>query len=58
MLHIKIIDVQYLVIDSRTPYHMKLGKPSLNALGVMVSMLHLTLKFPVSAIKIGVVYAN
>ena len=55
-LNIRTIDVQYLVIDSRASYHMILGRPSLNTLGVVVSTLHLALKFPVSATKVRVIH--
>ena len=56
--NIKIIDVQYLVIDSRASCHMMLGRPSLNTLRVVVSTLHLELKFPISTTKVKVVHAN
>ena len=55
--NIKTIGVRYLVIDSRAPYHMILGRPSLNTLGVVVSTLHLTLKFLISPTEVGVVHA-
>ena len=53
--NIKIIDVRYLVIDSQAPYHMMLGRPSLNTLEAIVSTPYLALKFPVSATKVGVI---
>ena len=56
--NIGTIDVRYLVIDSRAPYHMILGRPSLNTLGVIVSTLHLALKFAVSTTKVRVIHAD
>ena len=53
-LHIKTIDVQFLVIDS----HMILRRLALSALGAMVSIPHLTLKFLVLTIEIGVAHAT
>ena len=57
-LHIQTMDVQYLVIDCQTPYHMILGRPSLNTLEAMVSTPHLTFKFLVSDIEIEVVHID
>ncbi|WOL01195.1 hypothetical protein Cni_G09909 [Canna indica] len=45
-------------IYSPSPYHMILGRPPLNNLGVAVSTPHLALKFPISEIDVGVVHAN
>ena len=56
--NIKITNVRYLVIDSQAPYHMILGRPSLNTLGAIVSTLHLALKFPISPTEVRVVHPN
>ena len=56
--NIKTIDVWYLVIDSLAPYHMILGRPSLNTSGADVSTPHLALKFLVSTTQDGVVHTN
>ena len=56
--NIKKINALYLVVDSRAPYHMILRRPSLNTLEAVVSTPHLALKFPISAIEIGVVQAD
>ena len=54
----KTVDVWYLVIDSQAPYHMILGRPSLNTLRVVVSTPYLALNFPISATEIGVIYVD
>ena len=54
----KLIDVQYLVIDCPTPYHMIIGQPSLNTLDTIVSMPHLTLKFPISKTEVATIHAD
>lgn len=41
----KTIKIHYLVVDAHTSYNLLLGKPSLNALGVIVSTPHLAMKF-------------
>ena len=56
--NIKTISVWYLVIDSRAPYHMILGRPSLNTLGAVVSTPHLALKFPILPTEVGITHAN
>lgn len=56
--NIKTIDVRYLVIDSRAPYHMILGRLSLNTLEAVLSTLHLALNFPISPTEVGVVHAD
>lgn len=42
---IKTIKVKYLVMDPLTLYNVILGKPSINLLGVVLSTLHLSLKY-------------
>ena len=56
--NIKTIGGQYLVIDSQAPYHMILGRPSLNTLGVVVSTPHLALKFLISPTDVRVVHVD
>ena len=56
--NIKKIDVWYLVIDSLAPYHMILGRPSLNTSGADVSTPHLALKFLISTTKDGVIHTK
>ncbi|XP_016206952.1 uncharacterized protein LOC107647388 [Arachis ipaensis] len=41
----KTIDIQYLVVDCRSPYNIILGRPSLNAFNTIVSAVHLCVKF-------------
>jgi hypothetical protein len=40
------IPVKFLVVDCMSAYNAILGRPTLNALGVAVSTLHLEMKFP------------
>jgi len=42
----KTISIRYLVLDANTSYNILLGRPSLNALGAIVSTPHLAMKFP------------
>ncbi|WOL20555.1 protein ASPARTIC PROTEASE IN GUARD CELL 1-like [Canna indica] len=53
-----MIEVQYLVIDYLSLYHMILRRPSLNTLEVVVSTPHLALKFLVLEIEVGMVHVN
>lgn len=43
--HIKVIQVKFLVVDCPTAYNAINGRPTLNALGAVVSTLHLMMKF-------------
>ncbi|XP_072080834.1 uncharacterized protein [Arachis hypogaea] len=43
--HSKTLDIQYLIVDCFSPYNIILGRPSLNAFGVIVSTIHLCVKF-------------
>ena len=56
--NIKTIDIRYLVINFQAPYHMILGRQSLNTLGAIVSTLHLALKFLISPIEVGVIHID
>jgi hypothetical protein len=40
------VEVKFLVVDYPSAYNAILGRPTLNALGVMVSTLHMAMKFP------------
>ncbi|XP_027911521.1 uncharacterized protein LOC114170230 [Vigna unguiculata] len=40
------IPIRYLVVDAHTYYNILLGRPSINALGAIVSTPHLAMKFP------------
>jgi len=42
----KTVKICYLIVDADTSYNALLGRPLLNRLGVIVSMPHLTMKFP------------
>nr|KYP71551.1 hypothetical protein KK1_010815 [Cajanus cajan] len=40
------VQVKYIVVEASTSYNILLGRPSLNALGAIVSTPHLAMKFP------------
>ena len=42
----KTISIRYLVLDANTSSNVLLGRPSLNALGAIVSTPYLAMKFP------------
>ena len=42
----KTIPIRYLVVEAHTSYNVLLGRPSINALGAIVSTPHLAMKFP------------
>ena len=42
----KTIPIRYLVVDAHTSYNILIGRPSINALGAIVSIPHLAMKFP------------
>ena len=54
----KTISIRYLVLDANTSYNMLLGRPSLNALGAIVSTPHLAMKFPSLAGDIVTIYVD
>ncbi|XP_072078047.1 uncharacterized protein [Arachis hypogaea] len=41
----KTVDIQYLIVDCRSPYNIILGRPTLNAFNAIVSTVHLCVKF-------------
>ncbi|XP_072071800.1 uncharacterized protein [Arachis hypogaea] len=54
----KISDIQYLVVDCFSPYNLILDRPFLNKFGVIVSTIHLCVKFPEQDNQIATVYSN
>lgn len=42
---VKIININYLIIDTTPPYNILLGRPTINALGAAVFTWYLTLNF-------------
>ena len=40
------VEVKFLVVDCPSAYNAILGRPTLNALGAVVSTLHMEMKFP------------
>ena len=43
---VRTILIRYLVVEAHTSYNVLLGRPSLNAIGAIVSTPHLAMKFP------------
>ncbi|XP_072052126.1 uncharacterized protein [Arachis hypogaea] len=41
----RTLEIQYLVVDCKSPYNIILGRPSLNAFNAIVSTVHLCVKF-------------
>ncbi|XP_020207592.1 uncharacterized protein LOC109792583 [Cajanus cajan] len=54
----KTIRIRYIVVNANTSYNILLGRPSINALGVIVSTPHLAMKFPGESQKIITVHAD
>lgn len=44
---VKTIMVRYVVVNAPSSYNLILGQPSLNRLGVIVSSVHMKMKFPI-----------
>ncbi|RDX67052.1 hypothetical protein CR513_54114, partial [Mucuna pruriens] len=54
--HTRIIQVLYTVVDVEASYNIIMGRPALNKLGVIVSTLHLCMKYPMGqedSLRIG-----
>lgn len=52
----KEIDVIYLFVDALSPYNIILGWPNINSLGVLVSTMYLTLKYPLLDRRVGTIW--
>ncbi|XP_020239392.1 uncharacterized protein LOC109818356 [Cajanus cajan] len=52
------IQVKYIVVQANTSYNILLGRPSLNALGAIVSTPHLAMKFPSAKGNILTIHAD
>nr|KYP44698.1 Retrovirus-related Pol polyprotein from transposon 297 family [Cajanus cajan] len=50
--------VKYIVVQANTSYNILLGRPSLNALGAIVSIPHLAMKFPSNKGNILTIHAD
>lgn len=50
--------VRYLLVEANTSYNVLLGRQCLNAFGAIVSIPHLTLKYPSEAGKVIIVRAD
>lgn len=57
-LNAKTIMVRYMIVNSSSSYNVIIGRHSLNALNAVVSTPHLTMKYPMSDGRIGVVKAD
>lgn len=53
--HVKSIQVRYLIVDVLFPYNIIIGRPSFNALEDVLSILYLTLKYPLEDGRVGIV---
>ncbi|XP_016185604.1 uncharacterized protein LOC107627269 [Arachis ipaensis] len=54
----KTLDIQYLVVDYKSPYNIILGRPSLNAFHAIVLTIHLCVKFFSQDNKVVTIDAN
>jgi len=52
------IMISCLIVDVNTSYNALLGRPSLNLLGVIVSIPHLAMKFPTEQGEVATIYAD
>ncbi|XP_016192649.1 uncharacterized protein LOC107633550 [Arachis ipaensis] len=52
------IDIQYLIVDCPSPYNIILGRPALNMFRVVVSTLHLCVKFQAQDGKIATLHSD
>lgn len=53
--HAKSIQVRYVIINVASPYNIIIGRPLLNALKATLSILYLTLKYPLEDGRVGIV---
>ncbi|XP_072076625.1 uncharacterized protein [Arachis hypogaea] len=51
-------DIQYLVVDTFSPYNLILGRPFLNRFAAIVSTVHLCVKFPVQDDTVAIVHGD
>ncbi|KAJ1398071.1 Aspartic peptidase domain superfamily [Sesbania bispinosa] len=56
--HEKVVWVKYLVINAPSSYNIIIGRATLNALGAIVSTVHLTMKYPLRNGAIEVIKAD
>ena len=54
----RTIKIRYLIVDANTSYNVLLERPSLNALGAIVSTPHLAMKFPSSTGNIVTIHVD
>lgn len=51
----RVIEVNFLIMHDISPYNVILRRPTINALGAVISMLYLTLKYMFHDGKIGTI---
>ncbi|XP_015942775.1 uncharacterized protein LOC107468047 [Arachis duranensis] len=51
-------DIQYLVVDSFSPYNLILGRPFLNRFAAIISTVHLCIKFPLQDDTVAIVHGD
>ncbi|XP_072086977.1 uncharacterized protein [Arachis hypogaea] len=54
----KTMDIQYLVVDCKSPYNIILGRPSLNAFNAIISTVHLCVKFLLQDNKVVTIHED
>lgn len=54
----KTINVNYLTVDTISPYNIILGHPTINSLGEVVSTRCLTLKYPLINGRVGTIWGD
>lgn len=51
----KTIDVNYLIVDASLSYNIIIWWPTINALGAVISILYMVLKYPLPRRRVGTI---
>jgi len=51
----KTINIRYMVVNTPSSYNILLGRPTINKLGVVVSSVHMKMKYPTDRSRVGVI---
>jgi len=51
----KIIRIRYMVVNTHSSYNILLGRPTINKLGAVVSLVHMRMKYPTDRGTVGTV---